>query len=120
MDALLTCLVIGIGYTILQTVLTKIQNPKKHYASLDDRALFHTHSFNKRYTILSFVLGLALPLLYGFVFSRLTAIPDNAKNGLIGLIILGILIMGSTFIHFWHLSGISKAEIDYRNFKQKT
>ena len=120
MDALHTCLFIGVGFTILQTILTKIQNPKKQYASLDDRALFHTHEFNKRYALLCSVLGLATPLLLGFVFNRLSAIPENVKNGLIGFIILAILIMGSTCIHFWQLSGISKAEIDYRKFKPNT
>lgn len=120
MDAIHIGLFAGIGFIILQTVLAKIQNPKKRYAALDDRALFHAHSFNKRYAMLGLALVFALPLLFGFVFSRLAAIPGNVMDGLIGLGILGILMMASTSFHFWQLSGICKAEIEYRKFKRNT
>ena len=120
MDAIRTGLFAGIGFMILQTVLAKIQNPKKRYAALDDRALFHAHSFHKRYAMLSSALVFALPLLIGFVFSRLAAIPDNVMNGLTGLGILSILMTVSTCIHFWQLSGICKAEIEHRKFKRNT
>ena len=111
---------VGIGFMILQTVLSKIQNPKKKYASLDDRELFHTNTLNKRLAILCHVLGFTTPLPFALFLGTAKSIPHDTYDILISVLIVAILVAVSTGVHFWHLSGISKAEIEYRKFEKQT
>ncbi|MBN2877842.1 MAG: hypothetical protein JXL85_09365 [Bacilli bacterium] len=120
MDAPHIAMFVGIGFMVLQTVLSKIQNPKKEYASQDDRELFQTDSFNRRFAKFGFIIGFTLPLFLGLIFGAAKSMPANVSNGLISIFILAILITVSTGMHYWQLSGISKAEIEYRKFKQNS
>ena len=109
---------VGIGFIILQSVMSKIQNPKKKYASLEDRDLFQTNSFNRRFFILSLILALSLPLLIGMLFRTVKPVLSNVVDGLISFAVIAMLVVVSTAMHYWQLAGISKAEIEYRKFKK--
>ena len=109
---------VGIGFIILQSVLSKIQNPKEKYVSMEDRELFQTDSFNRRFAKLGFILALSLPPLFGMIFGILSPMSSTVADGLISFVVLAMLVVVSTAMHYWHLSGISKAEIDYRKYKK--
>ena len=110
---------VGIGFMVLQTVLSKMQNPKKKYASMDDRELFQTNSFNRRFFTLSLILAFSLPPLFGMIFGILNPKSSTVNDGLISIAVLAMLVVVSTGFHYWQLTGISKAEIEYRKFKKE-
>jgi len=105
---------------ILQTVTSKMSDPKKKYASLEDRDLFQTNSFNRRFFILSLILALSLPPLFGMIFGILNPMSSNVTDGLISFVVLAMLVVVSTAMHYWQLSGISKTEIEYRKYKNNS
>ena len=120
MDAPHIAIFVGIGFMILQAVQLKIQNPKKKYASLEDRDLFQVNAFNKRFFILSLFLALSLPLPFGIIFGIVTPMSSNVADGLISIVVLAMLVVVSTGMHYRELAGISKAEIEYRKFTKET
>ena len=83
MDAPHIAMFIGIGFIVLQSIFLKIQNPKEKYASMDDRELFQTDSFNKRFAKFGFILGFITPLPLGLILGSAKPIPSNVFNGLI-------------------------------------
>lgn len=109
---------VGIGFIILQSVISKIQNPKEKYASMEDRELFQTDSFNRRFTKLGLILSLSLPPLFGMLFGILNPMSSTVADGIISFVVIAMLVVVSTAMHYWQLSGISKAEIEYRKFKK--
>lgn len=120
MDTPHMAMFVGMGFMVLQAVLSKIQNPKKKYATLDDRELFQTNSFNRRFFTLSLILALSLPPLFGMIFGIVHPKSSGVTDGLISIAILAMLVVVSTAFHYWQLSGISKTEIEYRKFEKET
>jgi hypothetical protein len=120
MDTPHIAMFVGIGFMILQTVTSKMSDPKKKYASLEDRDLFQTNSFNRRFFILSLILALSLPPLFGMIFGILNPMSSNVTDGLISFVVLAMLVVVSTAMHYWQLSGISKTEIEYRKYKNNS
>ncbi len=105
---------------VLQTALSKMQNPKQKYASLDDRELFQTNTMNRRFATFCFVLGFTTPLPFSLILGTVKNMPQNVYDVFISVLIVAILVAVSTGVHFWHLAGISKAEIEYRKFEKET